>query len=73
MTMIQKTFHVELTEKEVETLVKALFNESKRLRKELKDESKPTQYETREELTAVLPIRNEFGKLINHFFMGEDA
>lgn len=61
MKLTEKTFNVELTEREIELLVDALHWHYKKL--ELGDRKKG------EERT----LRNDLAGLINRFFMGADA
>lgn len=74
MKLNEKTFKVELTEEEVNSLCDML-HESFRVRKQdCADHSKTPEYGTlRNKVIASRNMRNFFATLVNRSYMGEDA
>lgn len=68
MKTIEKSFKVELSEKEVDTIVNALANECHNLYAEYK----AGKGEVYPSLSAAREVRNGLAGLLNRCFMGED-
>ena len=67
MTVTEKTFKVSITEREIETLTRALENETDCLEESYKDGGGEITYRL---LTETKALRNSFAEIINKHYMG---
>lgn len=73
MKLIEKTFAVELTEKEIEVLTTALHGEYMKMREEPKDEQAKARAIRLEQQNYARILRSGFASLIGRMYMGQDA
>ena len=68
MKTLEKVFKIELTEREIKTIVDSLANTCHNLN----EEYKAGKHEVYETLKETRTIRNDLAGLVNRFYMGED-
>lgn len=79
MKTVEKVWTIELTEKEIETVARALRGEVQFIKQDIETydltTSEGTQKAVRRkhEMEETKELRNEFGRLIGRTYMGEDA
>lgn len=73
MNLVDKEFTIKLTEAEVNTVVKALANEYKRLTDIVDTADQGTGHQAVKPKEKVRFMRNSFASLVNITYMGKDA
>lgn len=73
MTVIKKTYIIELTPEDIELITTALHGQYMTNKAIIEENGDNTVDYIRQNLKAARNLRNEFGNLINRSYMGVDA